>query len=492
MSGDDQVFKNFSEEIVQSRAVQFFQSTPRWPTASTDFQFTVEYLRPVAFTAILPLFFAVFVIFILAIAIVVRYTCLSTQILNRLRLQYESQRATLALVPISAVLLTAIFIFTSIGLLGNATLNHSSNDALDVFTALVNDLSRSGFVVADTAILLKSRLEQFNPDSTTGNNSILPELVGDLVTPTLLASKRFVLSRYPDVSPLRSALQDLRDSLLDVFNSVRRLVGLVYIVLLITIAALLIAIPALRVVTARSTKPWVSVAAYIVCLFVPTLVAWVLVGVLSAVGAVVADVCVSISEYRDVLRNVTSEFELRNNSFVKSGFTCPDGMSAEELEHKIGSTAVSVLQSDLARSTIQLLLSTPPERIAETADWTSKQLPRYLDCSAQVIFTGKLEFVACGRDGLSAIDGIWNLWSCFIGLAICLSIAMLASLLGVHVMRFLDVWPYISDDESDIDRRDGTSRVSNDQVSVPPKQNVFPGDIDEHATTGMKSAVDED
>lgn len=483
MSGDDQVFKNFSEEIVQSRAVEFFRSTPRWPTATTDFQFSTEYLKPVALTAILPLFFAVFIVLIIAIAIIVRYTCLSTQILNRLQSQYESQRATLVLVPISAILLTAIFIFTSIGLLGNATLNHSSNDALDVFTALVNDLSRSGFVVADTAILLKSRLESFNPNPQTGNDSILPEIVGDLVTPALLASKRFILSRYPDVAPLRMALQDLRDSILDVFNRVRRLVGIVYLGLLITITLLLVAIPFLRLATAKSTRRFVSVIAYVACLFVPTLLAWVLVGVLSAVGAIVADVCVSLSEYREVLRNVTTEDAMKNNTFVKSGFTCPDGMSAEALEKQIGDTALSVLQSDLARSTIQLLLSTAPEKIAETAEWTSKQLPRYLDCSAQVIFTGKLEFVACGRDGLSAIDGIWNLWSCFIGLATCLSIAMLASLLGVHIMRFLDVWPYISDEEWDTDGRDDGSRVSNVQISPSAGQDVDEGKTDKQANS---------
>lgn len=465
MSGDDQVFTDFSDEIIQSRAVKFFQSTPRWPTATTDFQFSVEYLTPVALTAILPLFFAAFVVLVIVIAIIVRYTCLSAKVLDRLRKQHESQRATLIMVPVSAILLTAIFVFTSIGLLGNATLNHSSNDALDVFTALVDDISRSGFVVADTAILLKQRLETFTPPPQLGNESVLPDLVGDLVTPTLLASKRFILSRYPDVTPLRTALQDLRDSILNVFNRVRRLVDIVYLVLLITIVILLVAIPLLRLATAKSTRRFISVIAYIACLFIPTLLAWILVGILSAVGATVADICVSLSEYRMVLRNVAVEYAMRNNTFVKSGFTCPDGLTAEALEQQIGDTALSVLQSDLARSSIQLLLSTPPELIAETAQWTSKQLPRYLDCSAQVNFTGKLEFVACGRDGLSAIDGIWNLWSCFIGLAVCLSIATLASLLGVHIMRFLDVWPYISDDASNMEGREGGG-ASDDQAGT--------------------------
>lgn len=440
MAATAQVFAQFNDTIEQSRAVKIFRATPRWPSASSTFAFTTKYLKPVALTAILPMFIAVVIVLGLVIHVIVRFTCRCQKTNARLRRLQTSRQATFALVPLSTALLLFIFVFTSLGLLGNATLNHSSLDSLDVFSGLVNDLSRAGFAVVNTSILLRSRLEAFNATSADVGTPILAEIVEvDLVRPTLRASQIFMLERYPNVIPLREALSSVVNNLDEVFSTVRRIVGLVYSVLFAIMLILVSAPPLLRIATAHSSSRICSVVAYLLYLFVPSIVSWVLVGVLSAVGATVADVCTSLDVYRKVLRGTVAA--PKDNAFVNSGFVCPNGLTGESLKSQIDNTAKSILQSNLARSTVELLLSTPAEQIAETASWTSDQLPKYLDCDAQIRFSGQLEFVTCGKNGNSAIDGIWNLWVAFIGLAVCLSIAMFASLMGLQVMRVLDVWP---------------------------------------------------
>lgn len=470
MAANAQALMNYSEEIHQSNAVEFFRQAPRWPTAPAEFDFTLDYLTPVALTALIPIFFAVALALALVIHLTIRFTCRHSQTVARLERHHNSRRATLILIPLSAGLLMFTFVFTSLGLLGNATLNQSAKDALDVFEALVHDISRTGFAVVDTAIHLKTKLEAFSPEeslvnSTTDSPPALSETVGDMVTPAFLAMKTFVLDRYPDVSKLRHALIELRTKILSVFKTIRRLVGMVYSVLLAVILILVSALPLLRIATARSVPRICSLFAYLLYLFVPSLLAWALVGILSAVGATVSDVCASLTVYRDTLRGIISVPTASKNAFVASGFTCPEGTSGVELKRQIRDTAGSILQSELARTTVERLLSTPATDIAETANWTSDQLPRYLNCSAQVAFSGQLEFVVCGKEGRSAIDGIWNLWVAFIGLAICLSGALFASLMGLHVMRSFDVWAFpvhVGSDVnggSEVEGGDGVSSV---------------------------------
>lgn len=442
MTAHAQAFANYSAAINHSESVQFFRATPRWPSAPSEFDFSLDYLTPVALTALIPIFFAVVLVIALIVHIAIRFTCRHRHTNDRLRRLHQSKKATLILIPMSAALLMFIFVFTSLGLLGNAMLNQSANDALNVFEALVNDLSRSGFAVVDTAIYLNEQLKAFKPNASNTNSSILSATVGDMVTPTYIATKSFVLERYPDVSELRNALNSLREKIIYVFTVVRRIVGIVYSVMLAVILLLVSAPPLLRIATARGIPRICSLFAYLLYLMVPTLLAWALVGIMSAVGATVSDVCASLSSYRDTLRGVgaANSNRNRNNAFVASGFTCPEGISAASLQQQIEDTATSILQSDLARTTVERILSVPAEQIAEAATWTSQQVPRYLNCSAQIEFSGQLEFLVCGKDGRSSIDGVWNLWVAFIGLALCLSGAMFASLMGMHVMRAFDVW----------------------------------------------------
>lgn len=433
-----QVFVNYSATINQSSIVDFFRSTPRWPSASKDFDFSFDYLTPVALTALIPVIFASCLILLLLIHLVVRFTCRKDKVDDRLHRHYKSRKATYFLVPISCVLLTSIFILTSVGLIGNISLHNSAYDGIDVFSALLYDISRAGFAVVDTAIYINQRLVAFDPSDTNGTE-VLSETVGDLASNALNASKVFMLDRYPDVVPLRENLAILTNNILDVFDTLRRAVDIAYAVLLVIIFMLVTAPPLLRIATASAVPRFCSVVSYSLFLFVPALLAWALVGVMSSAGAVVADVCVSLHDYRDTLRGVASAGN--SNAFIASGFTCPSGLSAEELRTQIDDTTSSILQSDLARSTVERLLATPARAVAEAADWTADQLPPYLDCSKQVQFAGQLEFIACGDHRHSTMVAIYALFVAFIGLALALSLSLFASLMGLRVMRALDVWP---------------------------------------------------
>ena len=86
-------------------------------------------------------------------------------------------------------------------------------------------------------------------------------------------------------------------------------------------------------------------------------------------------------------------------------------------------------------STVEILLNTNANSIVEVAIWTSNKLPNYWNSSAQIQFSGPLEFIACSSKANSAIDGIWNLWVSFMVLASCLTIAISLSLIGIPVTR---------------------------------------------------------
>ena len=109
----------------------------------------------------------------------------------------------------------------------------------------------------------------------------------------------------------------------------------------------------------------------------------------------------------------------KTNAFVSSGFVCPDGLPGDSLEEQVNSAAASIMQSDLAKSTVRVLLNTSVSDIVNVTKWTANQLPQYLNCTAQIRFAGQLEFVACSRNGLSSINGIYHLWVAFVGLSIC-------------------------------------------------------------------------
>lgn len=447
MSANIQAFINYSQVITQSSSVSFFTNTPRWPTASTMFDFSSTYLLPVALTSLLPLIFAAVLLLALIIHLIIRFTLRNNQTNKRIQtLRMSSSKKTVhTLVPLSGILLLFIFVSTSFGLLGNATLNHSSNDTLDIFQALVNDLSRTGFTVVNTSILLRDRLSIFNATATTQSDepAVLVDVVGDLSVNALETSKVFMLDRYPDVKPLRKALNVLLDSVRKVFETVEDVIFIVYSVIFVIMLIIISAPPLLRIATMVNIPKIIAIFSYLLYLLVPSLLSWLLVGLLTSIGATISDICTSLHDYRSFLTSpssITSSVQ-SSNAFIKSGFVCPNGLSGDSLKEQIDNTADSILQSDLARSTITLLLSVEAQLIADLARWTANELPPYLNCAAQIRLSGQLEFVACGKEGSSAIDGIWNLWLAFITLATCLSIAVFASLMGIPVMRALDIWP---------------------------------------------------
>ena len=125
------------------------------------------------------------------------------------------------------------------------------------------------------------------------------------------------------------------------------------------------------------------------------------------------------------------ENTFQTNAFIDSGFICPstDDLTAESLQNQINNTAISIQQSKLAMSTVEILLNTNSNSIVEVATWTSNKLPNYLNSCAQIQFSGHLEFIACSSKANSAIDGICNLWVSFMVLASCLTIAISLSLI---------------------------------------------------------------
>ena len=250
----------------------------------------------------------------------------------------------------------------------------------------------------------------------------------------------YALVNFPDPGPLRSSLASLVDSFAEVIRIVRRVVRLVYFSLLVII--ILITTGPFILFTSSGTSNSrrgraCRVFAQILYLLIPALFAWVVAGVLSAAGATVADLCNTVHEYRDHL--LGTNVESTDNVLIKSGFDCPEA-NATELKAQIDNTANSILESTFLRQSTRLILNMSADGLAESAQWSGGEVLQKFNCSATVEFVGRIETVACGSEGWSAIDGIFDLWLSFIVMAVLLNIALFINLFGVQVSRSLFIF----------------------------------------------------
>lgn len=173
----------------------------------------------------------------------------------------------------------------------------------------------------------------------------------------------------------------------------------------------------------------------------------------SGVGAVGADLCEAIHEYRSVLMGTGTA--KGSNPLIDSGFTCPEGVQVSLLKEHIENTATSLVQNELTKDTVQLLLNTSAEQLAEMARWSGEEVVRKLDCSEQISFSGRVEFVVCGAGHQSAIDGVYGLWVGSLGLALSLNAALFFSLFGMQVAGGILIW-----EGNDVDERGAQNETS--------------------------------
>lgn len=433
---------NFSAPVALSGAVSFFRSTPRWPSATDQFDFSYTYLTPVALTALIPIFVAVVFVSIFLLLLTIRYTCREQAVNARILRMHRSPAAATLQIAVSVVLSFVIFLFIAYGIVSVTAANFSFRDALDVIKGVVADVERTGFAFVDVGIYIDNKLRSFSPANIAdaGTSSTIP---GQWV-PALKAVQGYITDVYPDLAPLRQALESILDDIRDVLNISRKAIGLASGVL-VAICLLLLLAPVLFFILdamplAKRSRPW-RVFVHILVIVFPMLLAWAMVGVTSAIGAVVADVCVTFHDYRSVLFGQVSAADLPNNALIDSGSTCPEGIDPTRLSEQFNGTIDSVLQSDFAVQSIDLLLQTPAVRISETAAWTRDEVLRYVDCSKLIEFSGKLEFIACGAQGKTAVEAIYDLFVSFLGMALVLTVSLFVSLIGWRVAWSLLVWP---------------------------------------------------
>lgn len=429
---------NYSLPVRPSHAVDFFRSVPRWPSASDTFQFSFSYLSPVALTALFPIFFAAVLTLYMFIHLVVRYSCRQSSTDARIKRMSKSKPATLVQCVFSSLCLFLIFTFTSLTLLANASLQFASHDALDLIAALTSQFSLTGFSFVDVALFVQGRLRSFKPsEALFANplNELLPEFGGRSLT----AMHQYMLQNYPNFLPLRQSLDSLITAIGNVLVVVRRAVTLVYAILL-TIILLIASGPLLLFLvdafTLQNRRRIIRFFAHLCFVLLPIFCCWACVGVTAGVGVTLADVCVMLHDYRAVLLGNQSTTP---NALLQSGFDCPV-QSSTDVRERIQQTADSILQSSLAVQTVEMFLNTSAKSVAETALWSGMRVESALNCSMQIEVSGKLESVACSPAGHGAVQGVYELFIGFLGLAICLSIAGVASLFGMQVARSLIVW----------------------------------------------------
>lgn len=431
---------NYSLPIPHAPAVQFFRHIPRWPSASTRFQFSFDYLTPVALTSLLPIIFGFILTSLFLLHLIVRYTCRESAVNSRIKRYSVSRPATLLQSVFSSLILFVIFTFVSLTLLANASLNFTAHDALDVIAALIDDLSLTGFSVVDVALFFRNNISALVPSNQTlqllASNNYLP----DSAERTVSVMRQFILRNYPQLQPLRTNLLSLSSAITKILNVLRKIVGLLNAVLLAVIFLLASAPVLLFIVDAfalSKRRRLIRVLAHLMYILLPSLFCWVCVGVTASVGSTISDVCVMLHDYRAVLHATSNQ--TNNNALLQSGFDCPK-QSNINVRDMMRQSAQSVLDSRLATTTVNVLFATSAESIADTALWSGDRVELALNCTLQQEFSGKLESVVCSPAGHSAIQGVYAMFVGFLGLAVCLNIAGACSLFGVQVARSLILW----------------------------------------------------
>lgn len=433
---------NFSAPIILSPSVSFFRSTPRWPSATNDFALKYDYLTPVALTALIPVLVSFILIIFFLSLLILRYTCRQPKVDARILRMHHSSSATTLQILLSVIFSFLIFTFIAFGIVSVTAANFAFRDALDLIIAIVRDVSRTGFAFVDVGIFLENKLRAFSPSSIqqAPTSSQAPEQY----IPALQSVQAYITNVYPDLAPLRDSLENVVNDIIDVLDVVRKAIGLASGVL-VAICLLLLLAPLLfflldAMPLGKRSRIW-RVFVHVLLIVFPSLLAYAMVGVTASVGAVLADVCVTVHDYRSVLFGDASAADFPNNALIKSVSTCPDNIDPQRLSEQFNGTIDSVLQSDFAVDSIDLLLDTPAKQIADTAAWTRDEVLRYVDCSKLIEFSGKLEFLACTDSAKSAVEATYDLFVAFLGMALVLTVALYLSLIGIRVAWALLVYP---------------------------------------------------
>lgn len=458
----------YDQPIVTSDAAKFFRSIPRWSGAPTEFDFSTEYLVPVALTALISTIIGLVVIGLLFAFLVARYTCSEREWDARSTRMARKKGSNVIQLGLSASLMFLIFTFLSLALVGTHSVSSSATDVIDSAKGMLNDMSRTGSSMVDVVVLLRKRLsEDFNVSAIL-QEEVFSAVSVDIAEPALSTLQDYTMKRIPDVSRLRSALTVLLTNIKKVVEVIEKAVsstyaGLAVIVLLQLLGPLLLFLSAsLSHYKSRPSRA-LQILFHVLFLLVPALLSWVLLGVASAVGAVVADVCTSLHVYRNVLLGEMNATSVTGNAFVDTNLLCPSIISASGLQEQINATVDSLLQSQLVNSTVLAVLKTSSSDLADAAIWTGEEVTKFVDCSSFIATSGQIELNACGNFERSSIAGIFDLWASFLGLTLCLSVAFIASVSGIRVAGAILLWSQ-EEEESFLEEERGQSFDGEDQI----------------------------
>lgn len=436
-----QALLDTNTSITLSFAVDVFERIPRWPSSFDTFDFSGGYIRAIVLSALIPFLSGLALSILLLTHIIIRFTCRRRTTDLRFHKLNRSKPWTISQSLVSFILFFCIFACVSLGILGNAGLNSSTQDAVSTLDGLLTDIRRTGLALVDIGILLRTRLENFDSSEAPIPRK-LTDKFGNVFANSLDALQSYARDNYPELGPLRSEVASLAENIKGVLEDVRVAVGVIYAVLLALILILTFAPLLLHTGhwVAMAQRPRPTRAVFFVLYMILVALAWLLVGAFSTVGIAVADVCRATHDYRTVLLGGILDVDaMRKNPLISSGFVCPNVLNPERLTKQIDDTTASILQSDLASNTVQLMLNTTAKDVAEASSWSGEEVKRYVDCSALIQFSGAMEFIVCGEEGQSTVEGVYDLWIAFLGLALLFMAGLFISLFGFNMARWFNV-----------------------------------------------------
>lgn len=440
---DAQLHIRFNQSIPQSPAVSFFHDIPRWPNSRNEFELSFDYLNPVALTALISVFVALIFIFLFIIQLSCRYSARESKVDDRIFRMHRSRNYTILQISLAVTLTFATTLFIAVAMISIVALNFSFQDGLNMIGGVAEDLFHVSSGLVDVAQQFRDRFVNFNPNASQ-DSGVVSGSFGDFLTPAFSSLRAYALEHYPDFTQLNEAISTRSAQVRNVLRVVSRAVNIVSAGLLAIIISLLAA-PALHFLVdalpLTRRYRFCRIMLHVLVSVFPTLLAWSFLGVTSAVGATLSDICMSLHDYRSVLLNEIDPSTVPMNAFVKGDVLCPSNIDPGRIRSQFNSTVAAILQNQFTRTTISKVLGTSAESVAMSAEWSRDKVMGYVDCSALITFSGKVEFIACGQQGKSAIQSVVDLWAAFLGISLALTIAVFLSLWGIRIGWGLLVWP---------------------------------------------------
>lgn len=183
--------------------------------------------------------------------------------------------------------------------------------------------------------------------------------------------------------------------------------------------------------------------ATIIIFAVPLAVSWILIAMVTSLGAATGDFCAAVTEYHVLVNNQAygtsqSEFQVPDqNIFVTFDLQCPIFSSSSEDLKAIDTFLDSAVASPRIKQGLSLITGEKnPQQWDRGILWIQKSISQYKTCDSLVSLGGYLSFHICGNCNQSAVSAMAIIWIASIGICLLFVLLLFFSSVGEPPAEF--------------------------------------------------------